>query len=483
MLNDIRPFRMAEGLYFVGNSKVCSHLIDTGEGLILIDTGYPQTADAIVEAMESLGFGIGDVKLILHSHGHWDHTGGTKKLAGLSGAKTMLHEDDLQYLRGHGDLDWLPDAYLHDGDVIRLGNKEILCRHTPGHTWGVMSFFFDVELNGRVYRAGTFGGAGTKQVKKNILEANNLSTYLRKHFYESIEMLRGEHVDLFFGNHAWHNDTAGKSMRVLAGETDACIDPGEWIRNLDRVKKDLDQALRDDAHATFVNYAHRGASEYAPEAMPIAFSLGILMGANGVETDVRRTGDGQLVLYHDNTLAKAGLPDMTVAKTTMEDLRKVTFEHGGFKDRLITLEDFLRMFGFQDIRFAIELKEEGIAADTAALLRKYGMERKTTVTSFSLAALKEMKACAPEFKLGYLVGEVTPEVIRDMYETGIEEVCPKASSVTPGRVYEWHCAGFNVRAWGVANEELMRNVYDSFCDGTTVNFPDKLKAYIASKAE
>ena len=45
-----------------------------------------------------------------------------------------------------------------------------------------------------------------------------------------------------------------------------------------------------------INYAHRGASEYAPENTLSAFYLGLLQGANGIETDVQRTKDGQLVL-------------------------------------------------------------------------------------------------------------------------------------------------------------------------------------------
>ena len=39
--------------------------------------------------------------------------------------------------------------------------------------------------------------------------------------------------------------------------------------------------------------------------------------------------------------------------------------------------------------------------------------------------------------------------------------------------------GFNVRAWGVMDEELMRSVYASLADGMTVNFPDKLKELIS----
>ena len=83
MLSDIPPFRLAGNTYFVGTYKASSHLIDTGDGLILIDTGYASTADVILESMQILGFDIADVKLILHSHGHYDHTEGTAKLLKL----------------------------------------------------------------------------------------------------------------------------------------------------------------------------------------------------------------------------------------------------------------------------------------------------------------------------------------------------------------------------------------------------------------
>ena len=52
----------------------------------------------------------------------------------------------------------------------------------------------------------------------------------------------------------------------------------------------------------FTVYAHRGASEYAPENTLSSFYMGLSMGANGIETDVQRTKDGVAVLFHDYTL-------------------------------------------------------------------------------------------------------------------------------------------------------------------------------------
>lgn len=56
----------------------------------------------------------------------------------------------------------------------------------------------------------------------------------------------------------------------------------------------------------FINYAHRGASAYAPGNTLSAFYLGLACGANGIETDVRASRDGVLMLFHDKTLESVG---------------------------------------------------------------------------------------------------------------------------------------------------------------------------------
>ena len=62
-MTKMTPFRMIGNLYFVGTKEASSHLIDTSDGLILIDTGYEETADVIAESVSALGFDIKDVKI------------------------------------------------------------------------------------------------------------------------------------------------------------------------------------------------------------------------------------------------------------------------------------------------------------------------------------------------------------------------------------------------------------------------------------
>jgi glycerophosphoryl diester phosphodiesterase len=63
---------------------------------------------------------------------------------------------------------------------------------------------------------------------------------------------------------------------------------------------------------------------------------------------------------------------------------------------------------------------------------------------------------------------------------GLTQLCPRADTVTPGLVSRLHAERLGVRAWGVATEDLMRQVVTAGADGMTVNFPDKLLAYLAT---
>lgn len=251
----MEPFKISDNLYFVGCHAASSHLITTSEGLILLDTGYPQNLYLVIDAIYKLGFDIRDIKYIIHSHGHYDHLGGTKALVALTGAKTFLGADDREYANGTLDLTWAkelgyeyheafePDVLLHDGDKIKLGDVEIDVISTPGHTPGTMSFFFDTTFEGKTYRVGTHGGVGTNSMTTAFLNQYGLSFDCREKFYAGLERLKKEHVDIFIGNHVWNNSTDGKYERMKAGEKNPFIDPEEWVKFLDKCKANLENAL------------------------------------------------------------------------------------------------------------------------------------------------------------------------------------------------------------------------------------------------
>lgn len=234
----------------------------------------------------------------------------------------------------------------------------------------------------------------------------------------------------------------------------------------------------------FINYAHRGASSYAPENTMPAFELGVKMGANGIETDVQRTKDGILVLFHDSSLMRiCGRPE-AICDLTYEELLQLDFGiHKGeeYKDTKIpTLKEFLQNFSDKGLQFAIELKAVGIEKQTLELLRAYGCFKNTIVTSAYWQALKNMHLADPEIRLGYLANLLNDTLLKAAKQCGIGQICPRAAILTTDWNQKLRDFGFSVRPWGIENEELMKRMLALKVDGMTVNFPDILADYIAS---
>ena len=220
----VKPSKIFGNLYFIGIRAVGTHLIDTGDGLIIIDPGYRESLHIIVNNIWELGFRPSDIKYIVISHAHTDHLDSVRELVAMTGAKTFIGKDDIPLLNGELYRDYPirsfePDVLLSDGDIIRLGNTSIRCLATPGHTDGTMSFFFDVTDKAKTYRAGMFGGVGTNTLRKDFLEKHNLPFENRQKFIESIKKLKEERVELFLGNHLENNKTEQK-LKMLETSTE-----------------------------------------------------------------------------------------------------------------------------------------------------------------------------------------------------------------------------------------------------------------------
>lgn len=232
-----------------------------------------------------------------------------------------------------------------------------------------------------------------------------------------------------------------------------------------------------------INYAHRGASEYAPENTLSSFYLGLLQGANGIETDVQKTKDGMLVLFHDDTLDRVSDCSGRLCDYTWEELKKIKIYGSsttGFYDRIVTLREFLEKFSLYDISFAIELKGADVEEEALAMVKEFGIMDRTTFTSFHLQYIKKIKELDQAARVGWLTFSIDDEVIEQLLEIGGEELAPQAEIVSAERMEQCRKAGLGVRAWGVTNLALMKKMCLLGVDGMTVNFPDRLSQYINS---
>ena len=233
----------------------------------------------------------------------------------------------------------------------------------------------------------------------------------------------------------------------------------------------------------FMVIAHRGASSYAPENTLAAFDLAIQMGVSHIELDVHSTSDGHVVVIHDETVNRTtngSGPVTSHALAALQALDAGSWFGGRFAgQRIPTFEEVLERYqGRAHLHTEIKGRSADLSQLTVDLVRKRGMAGQVTITSFQRTRLEEARDHAPELPRGWLVTEVSDATIAQARALGLSQLCPIARAVTPELVHRLHVEGFVVRAWGVATEDQMRQVVQAGADGMTVNFPDRLLAYL-----
>ncbi|MBA4417673.1 MAG: Zn-dependent hydrolase [Syntrophus sp. (in: bacteria)] len=157
------PREIIQGVYQVSGPDMtdmrdcASYLLDLGE-LILIDSGSGMAFDRVVQNIKTLGYKPGDITTVILTHCHFDHLGGAVKFREQFGSRLVMHEYDARIVKA-GDQrltaafcfnTFLPpfsvDVTLkEDNEVLQVGDFEIVCLHTPGHTPGSISAYVDIN--------------------------------------------------------------------------------------------------------------------------------------------------------------------------------------------------------------------------------------------------------------------------------------------------------------------------------------------------
>jgi glycerophosphoryl diester phosphodiesterase len=231
--------------------------------------------------------------------------------------------------------------------------------------------------------------------------------------------------------------------------------------------------------------AHRGASSYAPENTLAAFDLALQMGVRHIELDVDFTSNGHIVVIHDDTVDRTTNGSGPVTSHTLAALRELDagswFGAKFTGERIPTFNEVLERYkGRVHVHTEIKGHSPSLSQRTADVIRAHAMEEQVTITSFQTVRLEEMHAYAPELPMGWLVVEVSDAIIAQARAMGVTQLCPRANTVTPELIRRLHAEGFVARAWGVTTEALMQQVVQAEADGMTINFPDKLIAYLKS---
>lgn len=235
--------------------------------------------------------------------------------------------------------------------------------------------------------------------------------------------------------------------------------------------------------------AHRGASAYAPENTCAAFDLAIRMGVRHIELDVQPTGNGHIAVIHDATVDRTTDGSGPVASCTWAVLHALdagSWFSDAFKgERIPEFEEILLRYRYQGLlhlHAEIKSRTPSFALQVADAVLRHGMAEQVTMTSFYQEPLQEIRAFASHLQTAWLVEAIDAEVIAEAHALGCAQLCPPAAMLTPEMVQLLHAERFIIRAWGVKSENLMRQVVLSGADGMTVDFPDKLIAYLRNHA-
>lgn len=239
------PFHVAGGIYYVGAANVSSYLIKTSEGLILLDTGVRENTAALEASVRKLGFRVEDIRLLLISHGHFDHMGGLAAMKARTKARLLVHpleaplvarggKDDFAF----GDTVAYPpveaDGLLQDGEPVRLGGVALTPHHTPGHTKGNLTWTMTVREGGKDYRV-VFAGALSAP---GYQLTNNAKYPEIVHDYRaSFAAMSALPCDVFLAFHSWDFDIERRRAGVF-------VDPEGYRRYIDRAEAAFEKRLR-----------------------------------------------------------------------------------------------------------------------------------------------------------------------------------------------------------------------------------------------
>jgi metallo-beta-lactamase class B len=212
-------------VYYVGSKDLASYLIATPEGHILINSGFERTVLLIQKSVESLGFRMRDVKVLLASHAHSDHVAGHAKMRELTGAKVYVMRGDDGVIASGGkgqylydDSRWAPcpvDRVLEDGDEVKLGGVTLVARRTPGHTRGCTTWTWRVADGGKGYDVVVVGSPNVNPGYR--LVGNGDYPEIADDFARTFRMLKALPCDVFLGAHGGYYGMVAKYERAKRG--------------------------------------------------------------------------------------------------------------------------------------------------------------------------------------------------------------------------------------------------------------------------
>jgi metallo-beta-lactamase class B len=245
------PFKMIDNVYYVGTDGLASYLITSPQGHILVDTVMPESTAQIKASIEKLGFKITDIKYLVNTHAHIDHTGGLAEMKQASGGQLVAGEADKPLLEGgyypgaenDAALKFPPvkvDRAVREGDKVTVGDVTLTARETPGHSPGCTSWEFAVK-DGDATRTALIFCSGT--VALNRLVGNPTYPGIVTDYKKTFARAKDMKVDVLLAPHPEMYKMQEKRAKLTEGGANPFVAPGEFNTYAASLQKAFEDAL------------------------------------------------------------------------------------------------------------------------------------------------------------------------------------------------------------------------------------------------
>ena len=153
---------IAEGVYLIGGSDVSrsddatSFIIDFCGELVMIDAGAGGSSRILERNIKDAGFNPQKISTLVLTHNHIDHIGSASHFRTQFGCKIVMHDLDADAVEEGDSVKTAASCYgtffsptpvdrrlKGEHEILRFGEEELHCLHTPGHTPGSLSVFLD----------------------------------------------------------------------------------------------------------------------------------------------------------------------------------------------------------------------------------------------------------------------------------------------------------------------------------------------------
>ena len=214
----------------------------------------------------------------------------------------------------------------------------------------------------------------------------------------------------------------------------------------------------------FLKIGHRGAKTYETENTIESFKKAIELGANAVELDVRTSGDGELIVSHDDNLKKVYGEDVLIHETKLVSLKELT------GNRIATLSEVLYSISGHVEKILVELKETGYEEKVLEVINKEKVKDKVIIVSFLGEALAQTRALDLEIETGLIYAKIK-KPIEAALNLNAQYLVPLYRFVHRRDVIKAHKSNLKVIVWTINSKDEASLYMAKDVDGIATDKP------------